>query len=128
MSVGNETRRPGQKRDFPGRGTLITLLRALHLAGVVGLGANIVAGRSVADSTAYVALLMGAGIAMAGLERWSYPAYFAQLNGLTVLLKVLLLAAAGLLAGFNELLFWVVLLASVLIAHAPRPVRHRRLM
>lgn len=92
------------------------------------MGATIVAGRSVADSTAYVALLMGAGIAMAGLERWSYPAYFAQLNGLTVLLKVLLLAAAGLLAGFNELLFWVVLLASVLIAHAPRPVRHRRLM
>lgn len=121
------TGRPGQRRDFPGRGAVITLLRALHLAGVVGLGAAVLGMRPAAESLVYVALLTGAGIAMAGLERWSYPAYFAQLNGLTVLLKVLLLAAAGILASFNEILFWLVLVVSVLVAHAPRGVRHRRL-
>ena len=123
----SEIGRPGQKRDFPGRGAVITLLRALHLAGVVGLGAAVLGMRPAAESLGYVALLMGAGIAIAGLERWSYPAYFVQLNGLTVLLKVLLLAGAGMLASSNEILFWFVLVGSVLVAHAPRGIRHRRL-
>ena len=123
----SDTGRPGQQRDFPGRGLVITLLRALHLAGVVGLGAAVLGMRPAAESLGYVALLMGAGIAMAGLERWSYPGYFSQLNGLTVLLKVLLLAGAGMLASFNEILFWLVLVGSVLVAHASRGVRHRKI-
>ena len=123
----SEVGRPGQLRDFPGRGLVITLLRAVHLVGVVGLGAAVVGMRPAAESVGYVAALMGAGIAMAALERWSYPAYFSQLNGLTVLLKVVLLAGTGMLAGFNAALFWAVLVGSVLVAHAPRGVRHRKL-
>jgi len=31
------------------------------------------------------------------------------------------------LAGFDAALFWAVLVGSVLVAHAPRGVRHRKL-
>ena len=114
-------------RDFAGRGFLINLLRALHLVGVVGLGAAVLGVRPDAETAVYVGVLMGAGVAIVALDRWANPDYFSQVNGLAVALKALLLAGVGMLAGFNALLFWAVLVGSVLIAHAPRGLRHRKL-
>lgn len=114
-------------RDFFGRGFLINLLRALHLVGVVGLGAAMLGVRPASETMVFVGLLMAAGIAIAALDRWANPAYFSQVNGLAVLFKVLLLAAVGMLTGFTAALFWSVLVGSVLISHAPRVLRHRKL-
>lgn len=116
-----------QHRDFPGRGFVINLLRALHLVGVVGLGAAMLGVRPASETMAFVGMLMAAGIAIAALDRWANPAYFSQVNGLAVLFKVLLLAAVGMLTGFTASLFWSVLVGSVLISHAPRLLRHRKL-
>ena len=120
---GNE----GNRRDFSGRGLLINLLRALHLVGMVGLGAAALGVRPVSETTVFVGILMASGVFIAALDRWADPAYFFQLNGLAVLVKVLLLAGVGMLAGFNAVLFWAVLVGSVLVAHAPRRLRHRRI-
>ncbi|MCX7175608.1 MAG: hypothetical protein NT159_17110 [Proteobacteria bacterium] len=114
-------------RDFFGRGFLINLLRALHLVGVVGLGAAMLGVRPASETLTFVGLLMTAGIAIAALDRWANPAYFSQVNGLAVLFKVTLLAGVGMLVGFNATLFWSVLVGSVLISHAPRVLRHRKL-
>ncbi|TRZ64227.1 MAG: hypothetical protein D4S02_11120 [Rhodocyclaceae bacterium] len=116
-----------QHRDFPGRSLLINLLRALHLVGVIGLGAALLGPRPAAETAIYVGALMGAGVAIAALDRWANPAYFSQVNGLAVLFKVPLLAGVGMLAGFNASLFWAVLVGSVLMSHAPRTIRHRKL-
>lgn len=116
------------RRDFFGRSMLINLLRALHLVGVVGLGVAALGIRPVSETTVFVGILMASGILIAALDRWANPAYLFQLNGLAVLLKVLLLAAVGMLAGFSAALFWAVLVGSVLMAHAPRRLRHRRIV
>ncbi|MFA6309829.1 MAG: hypothetical protein WCV99_21015 [Sterolibacterium sp.] len=115
-------------RDFFGRPVLINLLRALHLVGVVGLGAAMLGVRPPSETMVFVGLLMAGGIAIAGLDRWANPAYFSQVNGLAVLFKVTLLAAVGMLAGFTAYLFWSVLVGSVLISHAPRVLRHRKIL
>ncbi len=115
------------RRDFFGRVVLINLLRALHLVGVVGLGAAALGVRPVSETTAFAGILMASGILIAALDRWVNPDYFLQLNGLTVLLKVLLLAGVAMLAGFDAVLFWAVLVGSVLMAHAPRALRHRKM-
>ena len=83
--------------------------------------------RPFSETTAFAGILMVSGVFIAALDRWADPAYFLQLNGLAVLLKVLLLAGVGMLAGFNAVLFWAVLVGSVLVAHAPRRLRHRRI-
>ena len=114
-------------RDFFGRGVLINLLRALHLVGIIGLGAAMLGPRPASETAIYVGVLMGAGVAIAALDRWANPAYFSQVNGLAVLFKLLLLAGVGMLAGFTAALFWSVLVGSVLISHAPRLLRHRKL-
>ena len=115
------------RRDFFGRVLLINLLRALHLVGVVGLGAAALGVRPVSETTAFAGILIASGVLIAALDRWVNPAYFFQLNGLAVLLKVLLLAGVAMLAGFNSVFFWSVLVGSVLVAHAPRGIRHRKM-
>lgn len=115
------------RRDFYGRSLLINLSRALHLVGVIGLGAAALGVRTVSETTAYVGVLVASGVLIAALDRWANPAYFCQLSGLAVVLKVLLLAGVGMLAGFNAMLFWALLVGSVLMAHAPRWLRHRKL-
>lgn len=124
MSAAGEAE---NQRDFVGRSLLINLLRALHLVGVVGLGAAALGIRPVSETTAFVGVLIASGILIAALDRWANPAYLLQLNGLTVIFKVLLLAGVAMLAGFSAPLFWAVLVGSVLVAHAPRRLRHRKL-
>ena len=116
-----------QHRDFPGRSLLINLLRAAHLAGVIGLGAAMLGSHPAGGTEIFVGVLIAAGVAIALLDRWANPGYFRQVNGLSVLLKVALLAGVGALAGFKAWLFWAVVMGSVLIVHAPRVLRHRKL-
>lgn len=118
----------GVHRDFLGRGFLINLLRALHLVGVVGVGASLLSVRPASETASYAGILMLAGLLIVALDRWSNPAYFSQVNGLAVLFKLSLLAAIWMMVGLNAVLFWGVLVGSVLISHAPRTLRHRKLL
>lgn len=127
MTQMNDAGDAENRRDFFGRVLLINLLRALHLVGVVGLGAAALGIRPVSETTIFLGILVASGIFIAALDRWANSAYFCQLSGLAVLLKVLLLAGVGMLAGFNAVLFWALLVGSVLMAHAPRWFRHRRI-
>lgn len=121
--AGNEE----EHRDFFGRSLLINLLRALHLVGVVGLGVAALGVRPASEMAVFAGILAASGVFIAALDCWANSAYFFQMNGLVVLLKVLLLAAVTMLAGFSAVLFWAVLVGSVLMAHAPRRLRHRKL-
>ncbi|MFA7270829.1 MAG: hypothetical protein WC073_15950 [Sterolibacterium sp.] len=126
-------------RDFAGRGLLINLLRALHLVGVVGIGATVLVpaiapgvpgnpGDSTPTGTPYYAwLLIATGMAIIGLDRWANTAYFRQINGQWILFKLLVLCLVGWLAGIGAVLFLAVLVCSVLMTHAPRWLRHRKL-
>lgn len=114
-------------RNFPGRVALIGLLRVVHVVGVVGVGAAVLAGRTAAQSGAFLALLVVSGAAVALLDRWSNRLFFRQVGGLAVLSKAALLAGLTMAAAFGAAAFWTFLAFSVAIAHAPARVRHRRL-
>ena len=115
------------RRDFVGRGLLINVLRALHLIGVVGTGAAVLDASGNSMASWYVGLLFASGILIAALDRWADPAYFNQLNGQLVLLKLVVLCVVGWLAGISAMLFWLVLVGSAMMTHAPSRLRHRKL-
>lgn len=111
-------------RDFPGRVTLIALLRIGHVAGVVGVGAAVLRGEPAA--AAFLMLLLASGLGIAALDRWSNRSYLKQVSGLAVLLKIASLSALAAFGAFGAPAFWGFLVFSVAIAHAPGRVRHRR--
>lgn len=113
------------RRDFRGRLLLLSLLRVAHLVGVVGSGAVLLGAQPLAGSEAYALVLVGSGLGILLLDRWTNPDHLRQVSGLGILLKIALLSATVLLAGLIEPVFWAVLVGSVLLTHAPRRVRHR---
>jgi len=71
--------------------------------------------------------MVASGVAMAALDAWSNPVWLRELAGLSLLLKFALLGwfvAAD--EGAQRLLFWAILVFSVIFAHAPASFRHRR--
>ncbi|HEX8987384.1 MAG TPA: hypothetical protein VF816_05445 [Rhodocyclaceae bacterium] len=118
--------RSGDHRDFPGRVALIALLRVGHVAGVVGLGSALLHGEP--PTGAFPLLLVVAGLGIALLDSWSNRAYLRQVSGLAVVLKAGLLAALAALGALGSPAFWGLLVFSVVIAHAPGRVRHRRML
>jgi hypothetical protein len=113
------------QRDFPGKRWIINLLRAAHLVGVVGIGAGVLAGWPFAQWQAYAFTLLGSGMAILLLDWWSNPRHLAQVNGLFVLAKLALMGWFMMQPGQRGWIFWVILICSALIAHAPASLRHR---
>jgi hypothetical protein len=114
------------RRDFPGRRWVSIALRALHLSGVVLYAVGILGAGG--PSRAAVALLLLTGIALGGLDWWHHPPLWREVAGAFVALKLLLIVAMILVPPLAGPLFWLVLLASAVVSHAPRGVRHRRIL
>ncbi len=120
MSAGS----PSTYRDFPGRRWLGVLLRAAHLAGVVGVGAGLLAGVQVHG---FLILMVASGVAMAALDAWSNALWLKELAGLSLLVKFVLIGVFVVYEASRPALFWLILVFSVVFAHAPASFRHRRL-
>lgn len=120
-------RRLFSRRDFAGRRLVVSLLRAMHLSGVVGVGAFLLGATDVVGASAFAFLLAAGGLGIMALDRWSDPAYLRQVNGLAMLFKLLLVAGLVWYLGMSLTLFWSTLVLSVLVAHAPASIRHRKL-
>lgn len=113
------------RRDFFGRRVLVNLSRAAHLVGVVGVGAGLLSGLSPASWLGYTLVLVASGVAMMLLDGWSDPAYYRQLTALAIYLKVALLGVMVYWLA-SPAAFWVVLVFSAMVSHAPSKWRHRR--
>jgi len=114
------------RRDFPGRRWLSVVLRSLHLAGVVlagvgifGNGAHLVTG---------VVLMLFTGLALYAIDLWHHPSLWREVAGVFFLVKLIVLSAMLLVPDVAGLLFWLVLIASSMVSHAPRVFRHRRIL
>ena len=116
----------GGYRDFPGRRWLVVMLRAGHIAGVVGVGAGLLAQPGGA-ATGFVWLMVASGLAMAALDAWSNPVWLHEYAGLSLLAKFALLGWFLADESARPTLFWSILVFSVIFAHAPASFRHRRL-
>jgi hypothetical protein len=113
-----------QRRDFPGRRWLTIVLRSLHLAGVVLLGTALLSG---GDRQTAAMLMFATGATLYTLELWSNPAHFAEISGVFIPLKLLVVLAMVLYPERALPLFWLLLLASSIVSHAPGSLRHRRI-
>jgi hypothetical protein len=108
-----------------GRSLLINLLRTVHVVAMVGCGAGILTVAPFADWNGYAFSLLVSGLGILFLDRWANPDYLHQLDGLTVLAKLLVFGTMAWLLGPVPA-FWFVLVISVLVAHAPGRLRHWR--
>lgn len=115
-------------RDFPGRRWLINGLRAGHLVGAAGVGAGVLSGWPLPQWQGFAATLLASGLSILLLDWWSNSRYLLQVNGLSVLAKLALMAWFVLRPEHREAVFWTILVFSVLIAHAPGRLRHRGLL
>jgi hypothetical protein len=111
-------------RDFPGKRWLVNLLRAIHLVGVVGLGAGFLGEMPESRWMAFGTVILASGLSILALDAWSRPTYFREYVGLAMTGKLLLLGLLLAWPAQRSVLFWLILVLSVMFAHAPASVRH----
>lgn len=114
-----------QRRDFPGRRWLTIVLRSLHLVGVVLVGAALLGGGG--DRQVAAMLMLATGVTLYGLDLWANSAHFGELAGVFILVKLLLVLAMVLYPASAAVLFWLLILASSVVSHAPGNFRHVRI-
>lgn len=105
---------------------LNVVLRGLHLAAVIVLGAALL-GAPVAGGSAAAAVAI-TGISMFAVDTWSHPGHLREVAGIAVMVKLLLVGWMAIDDNLRPLLFWIVVLGSAFSAHAPARFRHRRLL
>jgi hypothetical protein len=101
---------------------IAVVLRSLHLAGVVCVGAALVAGAAVSHSAG--ALMLASGLVMAGMDLRAGRLALGELAGAFVLLKLLLVAWMVFDPRQALWLFWLLLVTSSVASHAPKGFRH----
>ena len=67
------------------------------------------------------------GLAMFLIDTWANPAQLRETAGFGIIVKLLLVGLMVLFPAQAEPVFWLILVLSTLISHAPGPFRHRRL-
>ncbi len=111
-------------RDFPGKRWLVNLLRAMHLVGVVGIGAGVLGEVPESRWFGFGLAALVSGLLILSLDAWSRPSYFREYVGLAMAGKLLLLGLLLAWPAQRFVLFWLILVLSVMFAHAPAGVRH----
>jgi hypothetical protein len=112
------------RRDFPGRRLTVNLLRAVHLVALAGFAAAVLAAGP--HGWRWAIVLLASGAVMMALDAWSEPGYLRQLLGVAMLLKLALVAAMIVWHDAQQALFWLLIVYSALLSHAPARIRHWR--
>lgn len=101
-------------------------LRSLHLVGVVDAAVGVL-GQGHPRASGIILMLV-TGFAMVGIDLWHRRELWREVAGAFILVKLALLVAMMLATQLAALLFWVLLIASSIVSHAPRTFRHRRII
>jgi hypothetical protein len=115
------------RRDFAGRRWLTVLLRGLHLVAVILLGAAAYGAPRIEQHSAGMAVLI-TGLVIWALDIWSKPQHLGQWAGLSMFIKLALIAAMLLVPGGYEPIFWLIVLWSALFSHAPASFRNTQVI
>ena len=113
-------------KDFSALRWASVILRTLHLAGVVLMGADLLAGNAPALPGAVLTLLTG--VALFAVELWRHPSLWREIAGLFMPVKLALLLAMLFVPNGAGVLFWIVLVSSSVISHAPLAFRRRKMI
>jgi hypothetical protein len=116
-----------QRRDFPGRRWLGVLLRGVHLVTVILLGAAIFGATRYDPGQMGLAVLI-TGVVLWALDIWSKPQHLREWAGLSMIVKLVLVAAMVVIPALHEPLFWVIVVWSAVFSHAPASFRNARVL
>lgn len=124
--AGRGRRGQGAPRAKPAawRRWMAILLRTGHTAGVVLLGAALY--DAAVPHGVGGALTLVTGIALMAMERADGRIRFTELAGAFSLAKLVAVVWMALDGTAARTVFWVLLVLSGIVSHAPRPVRHWR--
>ncbi len=109
-------------RDSEAERWLAVLLRALHLASVVALGAQVMG--AAMQAHAAPALVLVTGTVMLLMDLRASRIALLELAGAAVLVKLALVAWMTLDAARAPWIFWLLVLGSAVTSHAPKHFRH----
>lgn len=123
-SPDTRPRRRDAIRDFPGKRWLNVALRTIHLGGLVVLGGGLLGAGYVSLGAT---ITFGSGLAMFAIDTWANPAHLRETAGFGVLVKLLLVGLMAMQPAYALPIFWMVLVLSTLLSHAPGSFRHRQL-
>jgi hypothetical protein len=119
-------RRPVIRHEFPGRRWLSISMRTLHIVGVV-LTAVTIFGKG-AHPAAGAVLMLVSGAALYAIDLWHHRQLWRELAGVFVAVKLTLLVAMLLVPEMAATVFWLLVVTSSVVSHAPRRFRHMRLL
>lgn len=117
----------GGVRDFPGRRWLSVVLRGVHLVAVIQFSAIVL--HAVPDAQlphAGITVLVS-GILVWLLDLWYRPSHLLEGAGLSMLLKLAMLAGMIAAPSLRVPLFWIIVGWSAVFSHAPSSFRNARL-
>ena len=117
----------GDVRDFPGRRWLSVFLRGAHLVAVIQFSAIVL--HAVPETElpyAGIAVLVSGALVWL-LDLWSRPSHLVEGAGLSMLLKLALLALMLAAPNLRVPLFWIIVGWSAVFSHAPARFRNARL-
>jgi hypothetical protein len=109
-------------RDSESERWFSVLLRSLHLAGVVWLGAAVLG--APAGHRGAALLVLASGALMLGMDLRAGRMALREVAGAAVLVKLALVAWMALDARFAVPIFWTLVLGSAVTSHAPKGFRH----
>ena len=99
-------------------------LRTLHLLAVAGVGGGILFGLEKGLWINYWWLALVSGALMMVIDIVSNPVWVVQVRGLTIFLKLILLAFLGSYPSLDGWLLAVIIIISAVISHAPGKLRY----
>jgi hypothetical protein len=99
-------------------------MRTLHLLAVAGVGGGVLFGIERELWINYWWLAMISGALMMCIDIVSNPVWLVQIRGLTIFLKLFLLALLGSWPAFDGLLLAIIIIISGIISHAPGNLRY----
>lgn len=111
-------------RDFPGKRWLNVGLRTLHVCGIILLGASLTT--TVPPLLAVLLTVISGGL-MFAIDLWANPGHIRETAGFGVVVKLLLVGGMALQPAWAAPLFWLTVVLSTLLSHAPGGFRHRQL-
>ena len=99
-------------------------LRTLHLLSVAGVGGGVLFGLEKDLWINYWWLALASGALMMLLDIISNRVWLVQIRGVSIFLKLILLALLGVYPGLDGYLLAVVIIISAVISHAPGKLRY----
>jgi len=99
-------------------------LRTLHLLSLAGVGGGILFGIENSLWINYWWLAIASGVLLMLVDIISNPVWLVQIRGVSIFIKLILLACLGVYPDWDGLLLLLVIIISGVISHAPGNLRY----